>query len=1754
MGAHRALLLFVPVYDSPHWPDLSYLRDEYEDLRAGLLEQDYEIDERSGCAGLVSQEVLLRMAAFILEARRGDHLLIYLSGHGFHHDGRHWFAGQDSQVGRPGQPLLSSNVDLERDWHDHAKGSDAERVLVVVDACRDTLEVDGFEGFAGKIDRAVKAPAGTDKLGYLMACAPEEPAAVAGPAEGSFSLFTKAFREILADAQGALRADRLRGLLEKSMEDLRKRQQVVPRKQIPRLCVEQGGPLFVVVPTSPPSASRHLLIRDPRLWDRVTDRTEGEDLLAEAALVIDSTLDPWLREARTRLAQDPWLDWEADLRASDSLAQLIEHLPSEVTFTPAEAALLALAPALYHGFRVRLASRTDPESRVEWEQYPRLRRQTADETGPHGRSRDRDVAESWVFHQTRWSPGNAHNFTYDLVDYLDMMLAGTGALADVCTPPVMSWLFRAMRHGGGVLAEPPALPYAPGPDVGHQKVGLLLCVAQTMSLDRSELPAVLVEHMGGRDRIGMRHVRQVIREAEWTPSGQDRGRGTLGLSAECGYQALMVALQERVKELDGLLCSELNLPVLPLLPSRASGVEVKPEKKADGRTDKFFPVATRFGLDGSRVRELLVGEQLYADKYLAVRELYQNAMDACQVRQARELARQPIGRRRRGADGVRGEDGEGQESPERGTSWVGRITITQGVDGGREFVECLDNGSGMGRGELLYSFAQGGVRLSHLSSFQEEKLDWERLGIPFQENSRFGIGVLSYFMLADELVVVTRKFPREGPPDSAALRVTIDGPDHLFQVTEDTEDEHFSDGRCGTKVRLYLRAGLDGFSCVKALRSVLGVARFHTVARYGDEDPETWEPDDYQSRPDTGTAPAIGASGMVVPVTGGEVFWCERGGALLVDGIAVDSRLSPDPAGGRAERAAPQPSVRGAVVNLRGRVVTRPGKKKAVPQLTVDRRRITDDVTDTVFSLLGKRESVRALVDSKLLTVSWLAGIAKEEPRLADAIVTGLVRRGGKLTYDEGGDGTADLARTGFMVADRELRAVWNAPLPPQLRREGPNFPRERAARLPAHLALWRYAAHFPDDVRVALGEVCPPELGDVPLRPALPSDDLILGRQEGSQGNVTASWDAQPPPGELFARAEELGEPYATVVDRLAALGLSAPRTERTTALTAHEVSRLTSQDADGVPPYLYPGDAIRVWQVLATCGDDAHAAADAEAFLYELGYDTKAFSALLDAASPESGLVRSLKAEGGELMSRGARLAFDSPERLLAAADACGMSVKEIRGVLASQTFAVPRPRDLVRMYVGWPDDSPSPWDRESEPPVALLPDLYRLAHLRECTTAEAARLLEAFGYRVDEPGDDRPAPEEAELLVLPVADGRFLNPRTAVTLLDLRVLAQHKGLPLSGVADSLRALSVEVPEGLPDSLDERDLPLLTQADEEPNALPRGLDLSLPVPVAHLTLLAARLGRTVEEIRTRLNELGMTVAPLPDPETELFDPRTEQWIAVGWIPYSAEPERHEVPFAHVLCTAADQGWDLDTTAEVMRARGLVVPAGEDGRTPEADGRDLTLLSRRCDGQAPWLALTEEVSPDHVLRAAKETGMPVADVRARLTALGHDVFTIEEDGDADYFVSLLRDMPGTPHHPVDLWPYNDIKDSRVPAACVWMLSRMSRRTLDGIAALLRAAGAELAEREYPPGPPDERELLLLRENAAPDGPWLVCGETVGLEHLLVSAHRLGMTVTEVAARLRDDFGLDVPDVGELVARTWAEVPRSAPWGAAGSG
>jgi len=216
---------------------------------------------------------------------------------------------------------------------------------------------------------------------------------------------------------------------------------------------------------------------------------------------------------------------------------------------------------------------------------------------------------------------------------------------------------------------------------------------------------------------------------------------------------------------------------------------------------RFIAGGFRFQLEYDQIMKLLMDKSLYPDETMFLRELLQNALDACRYQQARA---------------------EEKKKEKKPVNYIPRIQVWDGsglprnpnnADEGPR-IEFRDNGVGMSLGQVENFFMRVGKSYYRSADFRAERERLEEMGIHLDACSRFGIGFLSCFLGGDRIVVETFQY------GSRPLRITIEGPSKYFVIEQlpevDLADfpafsspddpEGDSPPYCsGTKITVYLR-------------------------------------------------------------------------------------------------------------------------------------------------------------------------------------------------------------------------------------------------------------------------------------------------------------------------------------------------------------------------------------------------------------------------------------------------------------------------------------------------------------------------------------------------------------------------------------------------------------------------------------------------------------------------------------------------------------------------------------------------------------------------------------------------------------------------------------------------------------------------------------------------------------------------------------------------------------------------------------
>jgi hypothetical protein len=1335
----------------------------------------------------------------------------------------------------------------------------------------------------------------------------------------------------------------------------------------------------------------------------------GRDELLTATLATITGLHRQYTAAMATCSDDPWLDEQVPVRMAEGVGALLRGVSDELLLSPAEAALLTVIPFLHatrwmvNASRLRpggpagswLADPPPPDAKFLAQfarAYPRLSRAFSAGSTDTATAIGWWLLRRWLDRERMRAP-NRDELIAELVSALptDSSWPVSGLIADVLSPGRLSGPLRDVDGELDLLTDAdyrgrlatyvrtPVGRDSTAQDIRDRLVGFCLMLASAMALDPGSLGNLVVEHSGGPDKLSLADLITTVRAARW-----HRASSRLVLHAACRHEAVEIALRERASQVSAILdalhkavgTGADDLRGLNTIPARASAEEVRAAADDLARPVYASP-GMRFRLADDRIRELLMGESLYSDKALAIRELYQNALDACRYRQARTQ------RLERAQD----------LSDLPGPRWEGGIHLFQGTENGRAFLQCTDNGIGMGEYHLRQVFSQVGTRFVDLPEFLEEQAEWNAAGIRFAPNSRFGIGVLSYFMLADTVEINTCRLDYDGVPGER-LRVTIPGPGSLFRV------HPLGKGSvAGTTVRLYLNDPDKAPSCVETLRKLLLVAEFRTKATDGTKN-QAWEPGALslfapavakraaeqkrasqmhgQEAGDSENAVTASGASDVVSAPDTPVWWCAGEGGILADGLWAGEALY------------------GAFVNLAG--------DSAPEELSVDRESIRRYDTQEVQRYL--RKAVPAILTAPLTRHQesvgariWLCRIAAQDPVTADALFD-------QLTASD--DWTWRIKRTnlnpaefGCLASDLSDGAMWTAREQFGLDLHDPPIPGRADSA-----GAWRGAAWL----AVAAGLDRDPATGDMVT--ARPSDDLLLAYAADSLIETSQVSRAT-----VLRGTVRLGYSVPEVRDRLSVLGYGVPAFPDPPVVTADDM-RLVSVGANAKSPWLTDHDPVSKLRVLLTAARLRLAPRDVAARLLALGYDVPVAGELPVTVPPE--LTRLIEALPDLYLTD------DEPLRkaqLIATAAAAGLTIAKGAEYLTSVGFVVPDvsglPSQVTEQHVRLVSqdlNGKSPWLDDGKP--ISRAHLVHAARALSWDLSTVASTLRGLGYQVPPVWGPSVTVEDLDQWIV---EGSRLG-----VLVDERIstgcaiaIARQWGCDLTTVAERLGKLGYNLPSipASPNEVTERDVLLVSRHLT-------GASPWLPddgaVPKAFVAKASAGLGWTVPEVVSRLTGLGYQVPDIDGLPNELDDQDAALLFAEfdDGATYSGHGTEDDpwpsdvdtVSRARLIVGAARSGRAVADVAARFSRLGFSLPLARVEDLPKrVTTTDLRLISLDLDAVPPWLR-DEEVSPDFLLRAAITLDMTIEEVAGRLGLLGFRVHPAREFSSPGAYVRAMED------------------------------------------------------------------------------------------------------------------------------------------------
>lgn len=313
-------------------------------------------------------------------------------------------------------------------------------------------------------------------------------------------------------------------------------------------------------------------------------------------------------------------------------------------------------------------------------------------------------------------------------------------------------------------------------------IGVILRLSDILDFDAKRTPLVLYSHLYVRNPVSIKEweKHRAIENWEINPN-------VIQFSAKCEHPAIEASIHEFCDLIDHELsiCNNIittmnefnhnkSRTIQVKIPFQVTRDKIKTKKDILNNKPIYTYRDTKFNLSKRQVIDLLMGTKLYGNPEVALRELLQNSIDACQLRNAQEV-----------------KWGYSKYEPE--------ITVKYYSENGEDILEVIDNGTGMDQDIIDNYYSRVGSSFYKSTEFYTLKSE---TNADFTPRSRFGIGVLSCFMVADILIVDTKR--KTGPEKfGEAINVSVEGQESIFWIKLGQREVS------GTTTKLILRKGIN---------------------------------------------------------------------------------------------------------------------------------------------------------------------------------------------------------------------------------------------------------------------------------------------------------------------------------------------------------------------------------------------------------------------------------------------------------------------------------------------------------------------------------------------------------------------------------------------------------------------------------------------------------------------------------------------------------------------------------------------------------------------------------------------------------------------------------------------------------------------------------------------------------------------------------------------------------------------------------
>lgn len=303
-------------------------------------------------------------------------------------------------------------------------------------------------------------------------------------------------------------------------------------------------------------------------------------------------------------------------------------------------------------------------------------------------------------------------------------------------------------------------------------VATILRLVDIIDFDPKRTPSVLFSHLAVKNPVSLMEWKKHQSINAWTISSKK-----LLFSAQCEHPAIEATILSFCDKIDEELRNgtvvlsnlsdegmDINVDIYKLpLPPQVDRRKIKAKKDILTGKPIYRYHDTKFALSKKQIIDLLMGTKLYGKPEVALRELLQNSIDACLLRQ--------------------------KLSEIWSIEYTPKVKVALNRKNNIDYLQVYDNGVGMNQHIIDHYYTNVGCSYYSSREFGELMTSFKSSFTPI---SRFGIGILSCFMVCDSMEVTTKRIIDRYECDEA-LHISIEGYESLFIISDSDKKEPGTD-------------------------------------------------------------------------------------------------------------------------------------------------------------------------------------------------------------------------------------------------------------------------------------------------------------------------------------------------------------------------------------------------------------------------------------------------------------------------------------------------------------------------------------------------------------------------------------------------------------------------------------------------------------------------------------------------------------------------------------------------------------------------------------------------------------------------------------------------------------------------------------------------------------------------------------------------------------------------------------------------